>query len=750
MIAIVCEKPDVGNKVAAALDKITLESGKTVCFDDLKADEKAVKSQQAKDGYLKIRWQNQETYVTWGYGHLCELKQATDYNENWKSWSNIPLPLIPQKYELKVKKSAAAQFNKVKNIINKADLVINATDFDREGEVIFAYIYQLSGCHKPVKRAVFSSQTKEGLISGFTKDLIDGSKMKNTELAGRMRGIADWVVGANLSVAMTLRNPGRGVLSVGRVQTPTLKMIVDRDMAIKNFKPEPFYVLEGLFTKASGEQFKAHHQTARFNSIDAAKEVLIKIVGSNGIVKDIQKKAGKRSVPSLYSLSALQMDANSKYKYSLADTLEICQKLYDQGYTTYPRTDSRYLTEDMEPTVNAVLDKISAVPKYNALIKGKSRSFDRKKYFDNSKVESHFAIIPTGTIPDNLPEEQMNVYDLICRSVIRMLYHDAIIEQTKVMIDVSGEPFVASGSVIKDPGWIAVEPAKEVKQEEKKGKEDKDNLLPALLIGETLFGTYDIKESQTEPPKHYTDKTLLAAMLTAGKDLDNDALKAIMSDPKVGGIGTEATRANIVETLEKRDYITRSGKDKSNIEETQKGIDLIDMLPLEQVKSPELTAMWEQRLGNIARGEENASAFYKDFEKTLRSWMKEISEKVDLSAAPEPASYGICPLCKKPVRKTKFGYGCSGYKDGCKFSIGQIAGKSLTEKQVETLLSGKQTAKIKGFKKKDGSVFDAALSLDSEGKIKFIFENKSSGNAKSGSNRTGSWGSKKTTKWGKK
>ena len=748
MITIVCEKPDVGNKVAAALDKITLATGETVSFDNLKSKEKAVKSQQAKDGYLKIRWNNQDTYVTWGYGHLCELKQAEDYNEAWKSWQAIPLPLIPEKYELKVKKSASAQFQNVKKLMNQADLVINATDFDREGEVIFAYIYQLAGCKKPVKRAVFSSQTKEGLIHGFTKDLIDGSKMRSTELAGRMRGIADWVVGANLSVAMTLRNPGRGVLSVGRVQTPTLKMIVDRDLAIKNFNPTPFYTVEAIFTKTTGEQLKAHHEKDRFEKIDEAKAILSKITGKPGIVKSVEKKMGKRSAPSLYSLSALQMEANGKYKMSLADTLEICQKLYDQGYTTYPRTDSRFLTEDMEPTVNNVLDKISVNPEYAKLIIGRPRTFDRKKYFDNSKVESHFAIIPTGVIPESLPDDQQKIYDLICRSVIRMLYKDAIVEQTKVKIDVSDEPFVTSGSVIVDPGWMACEPPKSDKTEkEEKEESEEKTILPPLKEGERLTGQYGVKKKMTEPPKHYTDKTLLAAMLSAGKNLDNASLRAIMADPKIGGIGTEATRANIVETLEKREYIERTGKGKSTIQATQKGIDLIQILPLEQVKSPELTARWEQRLGNIARGEESASMFYKDFASTLRSWMEEINEKVDQQDAPEPESIGNCPLCGKPVRKTKFGYGCSGYKDGCKFNIGEIAGKKISEKQAQDLIIKKKTNIIKGFKSKAGKTFDAALKLTAEGKIEFDFDDSKKKNSLSGSTSKAAVSSK-FKKWG--
>ncbi len=716
MITILAEKPDVGNKIAAALDKITLSSGMTVDFKSLKANEKAIKSQQNRDGYLKINYKGFDCYVTWGFGHLCSLKQAFDYNPAYKRWASIPLPYIPKNYEIKLRTSSNSnwdskvekQFNIVKGLFEKSRLIINATDFDREGEVIFAYIYELSGVNVPVKRACFSSQTKEGIIEGFTKNIKLGEDMKNTEAAGRMRGIADWVVGANLTTAMSLKNPGAGVMSVGRVQTPTLAMLVNRELAITNFEKEPYWAIEAEFTANSGETFKAKHHKEKILEKSEAETLFEKINGNKGVVKKVQKKKTKKEPPLLYSLSALQMDANSKFGFTLDKTLELAQKLYDDGFTTYPRTNSQYLTEDMEPVVNATLDKLAAAaPAYAKLINGRPREFDKKHYFNNKKVESHFAIIPTGNIPKGLNDDLKKIYDLICRSIIKMLYGPATIEQTKVSIDANGEEFKASGSVIAEAGWMIV------------GDASKNELLPSLSEGEELNGEYKLCDKMSEPPKRYTDKTILAAMLSAGKDLDDAELKKIMADPKTGGIGTEATRAAIIETLIQREYIVR---EKKVLRATQKGIDLIQKLPLEQIKSAELTAIWERRLADIARGTEDAELFRKDFEATVVEWVRTINTKV----ARTNQSYANmldgakCPLCGNAIYITDDAFECGNHQNGCKFTIGTICGKKITEAQLKKLLKDGETNIIKGFKKKDGSKFDAKIKL-TDGKLSFEY-----------------------------
>lgn len=679
MITIVAEKPDVGNKIAAALDHIELEGGKVVEFKNLKANEKAVKAQQNKDGYFKITWQGQECCVTWAYGHLCELKQAADYNSQYKYWSRMPLPFIPEEYEIKLKSNPDRSWEKklhkqaelVKDLMNKSDLVINATDCDREGEVIFAYIYQYAGCTRPVKRACFSSQTKEGLIEGFTTALKDGAEMKATETAGRMRGIADWVVGANITAAITLKSYGKGVISVGRVQTPTLAMIVDREKAIRNFKSEPYWTIEGTFTAKSGETFKAKHSKEKIADKGEAESIFEKVNGKPGTVTDIRKKAQKKEAPFLYSLSALQMDANSKYGYTLAKTLEVAQKLYDNGYTTYPRTDSQFLTEDMQDTVRTVLGRLSEVGRYRDLIEGREMKFDVPHYFNDKKVESHFAIIPTGVIPKSLSSQfEINIYDLICRSVIRMLYGPATVENTKVTIDVAGETFGAKGSVIKDPGWMAV------------GDASKEEFLPLMNEGDVLEGTYELQEKKTEPPKRYSDKTLLAAMLTAGKDLEDEELKKLMADPAVGGIGTEATRAGIIETLINRGYIERK---KKSIWATDKGIELIDMLPVAELKGAELTAKWEQRLRNIERGSEDPLVFRRDFEETVKQWTTLVNgmDRIQGSSSAPKASSGS----REFVKKEKY----TGSWNGEEVSFSrEWGGHRFSDEECAQLLSGEK------------------------------------------------------------
>lgn len=718
MIVIVAEKPDVGSKIAAALDKITLSSGKTVSFASLKANEKAIKSQQNKDGYLRISFMGQECYVTWGAGHLCELKNVRDYVPAYKSWSQIPLPFIPEKYEIQLRVGndpkwadhLARQFGVVKKLINKASLVINATDADREGEVIFAYIYELAKCNKPVKRAWFSSMTQEGLQEAFA-NLKDSREMANVEQAGRMRGIADWIVGINLTIAMSLKNPAQGVFSLGRVQTPTLNLVVARELEIRNFKPEPYWTIEAVFTTPSGDQYKAKHHMEKIATCKEADSIMTKIAGKSGVVTDIQTKRTFREVPLLYSLSALQMEANSKFGFTLSQTLEVAQKLYDSGYTTYPRTNSQYLTEDMEPAVNKALDALAAVPGYASLINGRARKYDRKRFFDNKKVESHHAIVPTGKLPDKLSSYEAKIYDLICKSVIRMLYGSAELEQTKITTNVKGEDFFTNGHTIVAPGWMAV------------GDSSKEELLPDLLKGDACSGEYKLNAKETKPPSRYNDKTLLAAMLSAGKTIDDADLRKLLSDPKTGGIGTEATRAAIVQTLEDREYISRNGK---SIQATEKGISLIKKLPLESLKSAEMTARWEQRLNNIARGTEAPSAFQKDIEATVETWVAEINNKVAATAAPIGATKGVaplgvnCPVCGKPMTVTKWGYGCSAWKDGCKFAIGTLCQKRITENQARILISTGKSPLIKGFISKAGRKFDAFLVLDGTN-VKFEF-----------------------------
>lgn len=710
MITILAEKPDVGNKIAAALDCITLSSGKKISFKDLKANEKAVKAQQHKDGYLKINFSGEECYITWGYGHLVELKQAKDYNSIYRNWKNISLPFIPDKYEIQLKQTDGAkkQFNVIKKLFDKSRYIINATDDDREGEVIFAYIYELAECHKPVKRACFSSQTQKGICAAFDL-LIDGNKRTDIRNAGYMRNIADWVIGSNLTVAMTLKSTGSEILSIGRVQTPTLAMVVNRELSIRDFKSAKYWTIQAAFSDCltHTKSYKAEHCIKRFDKRSDAQSVLDKITGKPGTITKVEKKLIEKEPPNLYSLSSLQMEANSIFGYTLKQTLDIAQSLYDNGYITYPRTNSQYLTDDMEPTVCKVLDVLEEISEYKPLIHGKTRIFDRKRYFDSKKVESHYAIIPTENTPSSLTKEQSNIYNLVARSVIKMLYKAAIIEKVNVITTVESEDFLSSGTHIVDLGWMVC------------GGGTEEHPLPELFEGENYDGDYTSKEKETEPPKRYTEKTLLSAMLSAGKMLEDAELRKIMSDLSVKGIGTEATRAAIIETLVNRGYIERKGK---SIFATDKGISLIQCLPLDEIKSAELTAQWESRLDDIAKGKENPNVFQKDIEELTRKWCKELSAAAThISSEASSESEYVCPICKTPMKNARYSWMCTN--TSCGFSLGhEICGKKLTDAQTKKILTSGQSNVISGFKSKTGKTFKAALAIDKEKKrTVFVF-----------------------------
>lgn len=721
MILIYAEKADMGKKIAAALDCITLPSGKRIQFDELEKYEKQI-SEAQRQGYFSIRYNGEPCKVTWGSGHVCGLKQAADYNPEYRLWSKLPVPFIPQKYEIMAligKRNPAAdktRMQRFRELFREADLIINATDFDREGEVIFGYLYEFLKCRKLFKRAHFTSQTKDGIREGF-RNLKSAAEIKNMEMSGRARGIADFDIGSNLTAQCTLKFGKRGeVWSVGRVQTATLNFFVNREREIRNFKSEPFWTVQALFTTDAGEQYKGTHTTKRFSTKPEAEEILKKICGRTGTVVEKEILHTKRAVPLLYSLSSLQMDANEQYGYTLDETLKTAQWLYDKEYTTYPRSKSQYLNDDMQSTVTQVLDALEGVSMYEPLISGKSRVYE-KRFFDSSKVKSHFAIIPTGKIPTSLTDMQAKIYDLICLSVIRMLYREAKIDKTNIITEVAGEQFASSGSVIMDKGWMAVGDVS-VKEE----------VMPNLSEGDIVRGEYSLGEGKTHPPKRYDDKSIVVAMKTAGKTLENTELKKILEDPEVEGIGTEATRANIIETLIARGYIERKGK---QFYATERGEFLIDNLPVEELKSAEITAQWEKRLSNIADGKESYDSFIQDIEEATRTWSLRIKEetvslKKEDTAASKPTTGLICPLCKKgELVKHDWGWGCSEYNkgSGCKCSFNnKVLGKTISDSAFSDLINKGETRKLSGFvSKRTGKKFDARLILR-DNKIGFSFD----------------------------
>ena len=665
-------------------------------------------------GYYTIIYKGEETFVTCGVGHLCGLKQAEDYNPDYKNWKNMPMPFIPEKFETKKEKKTLSQTKVVADLFKKSDFIINATDCDREGELIFYYLYTTLKCKVPYKRVNIQSTQEEAIKDAFN-DLKTPAEVKNITDAGLARSIADWLVGGNATAAMTLGFSEKDVLSIGRVQTPTLNILVKREKEIKAFKPELYWSLVATFTTDKKETYTAKHKTDRFKDASEVSAILSKIKGKQGKVTSVDVKEEKRSTPNLNSLASLQMICNSKFGYTLKQTLDIAQSLYEKGLITYPRTDSQYLTEDMEGTVNDILNALSKNnSEYNKLIVGRPRKFDKKHYFDDSKVSSHYAIIPTKKAPSGLSKWEENVYDTVCRSLIIMLYGPATIELTTVTTTVEGEPFISKGSVIKDAQWMLVSSA------------SKEEFLPSLSINDTVTGTFEEQEKETKPPKRYTDKTLLMAMLNAGEQLEDEEMRKILAvKDKKGGIGTEATRANIVETLVKRGFVVR---EKKNIIPTEKGLKLIDAIPIEDIKSPVVTGEWELRLNKIANGTESFDKFIEDMKVTTTKWCREIIEaskssgsKVSTKADSGNTTVSLsCPLCGKPLRKMNWGWGCSGYKEGCKFSIGSIAGKKLTDTQVKQLVEKGKTSEIKGFTSKAGKKFSAKLKME-DGKVSFDF-----------------------------
>lgn len=699
----------MARKIAAALDGIKLADGTIVTLSQLSKYESAVKAIQAKNGYIPIKFMGQECAVTHARGHLCTLWDTTDYNEEYKQWKNIDIPYIPPFYGIKVIPESSQQFKIVKNLFNKSELIINATDWDREGELIFSYIYEKTKCTVPYKRAHYSSTTEDELIKSF-ENLKDASQVKNSENAGRCRAIADWLIGINCTVATTLTSNASSVASIGRVQTPTLAMIVDREKAINEFEVKTYYSPSGTFTTRTGETYTGENKE-KFDTELEATNFMASLTGKAKVVS-IDRKVETVQNPSLYSLSLLQMEANKKFGYTADETLNITQSLYEKGFVTYPRTDSAFLPEDYKPTADRALSALAMLPEYSDFLIGVPKIY-QDKYFNDKKVESHFAIVPTHVTPEKLSENEKNIYDLICRSLIMTIYPPAKVEKLKVITVDNGIEFSSKGSSVLEKGWMEV------------GGVQKEKFLPRLNEGEGVSGEYEAKEKKTEPPKRYTEASLLAAMVAADKDADETDYKSL-SELGVKGIGTEATRAATIELLITRNYIERN---KKSIVPTQKGITLINALPLEDIKSAKLTAMWENRLHDVEIGKEDAKSFIKDIENLTRDWSKQIQTemKVNLSTPSVSDSSNLkCPLCGGVVRPVSFGYGCANYKSGCKFTINKtICEKKLTEKQVKDLLEKGSTSEIKGFiSKKTGNKFSAKLILGSDGKISFEFSPK--------------------------
>ena len=629
--------------------------------------------------------------VTWTFGHLCELKEPNDYTDQWKWWSLGQLPMIPQRFGIKLKddEGIKKQFNVIKSLIASADEVINCGDAGQEGELIQRWVYQKAECNKPVRRLWISSLTDESIRKGF-QELKDSKNFDNLYFAGLSRAIGDWILGMNATRLYTLKySRSRDVLSVGRVQTPTLAMIVARYREIENFVPEDFWELK---TKYRGVTFNSTR--GRFKTEGEASAIVENIKQLPLEVTSVETKKGKEAPPRLFDLTSLQVECNKKFGMSADEALKTIQSLYEKKATTYPRVDTTYLSDDIYPQVPGIMQAMVPYANLTSPVLALSKLPKSKKVFDNSKVTDHHAIIPTNVNPATVamtPDEK-RVYHLIAMRFIAAFYPDCEFNTTTVMAQVGEYGFKATGKEILKPGWrdLYNKPGDKANDDESKEKADdeEDNgVMPHFEKGESGPHEPSVLKRTTQPPKLYTEGTLLRAMETAGKTVDDEELRDAM---KENGIGRPSTRAAIIETLFKRRYIR---KERKSITPTMAGIQLIDTIHEPLLKSASLTGLWEKKLREIERGEYSAAQFIDELKKMIAEIVLNvlrdnnsgsIAVEQGKPAKPKSPSSGEdkakkpraprlksveeipCPVCGKGhLVKGKTAFGCSEYKNGC-------------------------------------------------------------------------------------
>ncbi len=645
MIVILAEKPSVARDLARVLG--------------------ATKRQE---GYLE----GNGYAVTWAYGHLVELEEPECYDPALKRWSLSSLPILPDPFQLKVSsaKGVKQQFNVIKKLFKSSESLICATDAGREGELIFRYILQMCGCEKkPAKRLWISSLTDEAIKEGF-RSLKPLSDYNNLAAAASCRSQADWIVGLNATRAYTvLHSHGRGVLSVGRVQTPVLALIVNRDHEITNFKPEDYWE---LWTNYRAVKFK--HSQDRFKAKEACQLLCDKVALSPFRIVRIEDKSSSQPPPQLFDLTELQRTMNRLHGFTAMQTLELTQTLYERKIVSYPRTDSRYLSDDLYKECGTTLKNLMGHYSDKIAPLNLDKLPKNKRFFDSSKVTDHHAIIPTGQTPAGLSNPENIVYNAIATRFIAIFYPNCEKAHTTVHGEAGGEAFKAKGTRIIKAGWFMLYQS----EKEDKKEEDEEQLLPSFEQGEQGDHQPEVKTCRTKPPNHYTEASLLSAMETAGKKVDDEALREAM---KERGLGTPATRAGIIETLVKRDYIK---KEKKQLHATEKAIELLRLLRSQPIlTSAEMTAEWEHRLKQVEKGAFQASEFMKN----VRDFATQIIEALKMPSDSQLSELGSCPLCKSPVIKGKQGFGCSAWKTGCLFRFhAQQFGTELDSKEVQSLL----------------------------------------------------------------
>lgn len=677
MIVCIAEKPSVAKDIA-----------------------RIIGANSSRDGYME----GNGYQVTWTFGHLCTLKEPNDYTENWKHWSLSALPMIPDRFGIKLIDDAGIrkQFAVIERLMQAADGIINCGDAGQEGELIQRWVMQKAKAKCPVKRLWISSMTDEAIREGFNS-LKDQSEYNPLYIAGLSRAIGDWILGMNATRLYTLKyGQNRQVLSIGRVQTPTLALIVNRQKEIDNFKPEPYWVLstvyrDTLFTATKG----------RFASKEEGEKAFETIAGKTFCITDVQKKNGTEAPQRLFDLTSLQVECNRKFSYSAETTLNLIQALYERKLTTYPRVDTQFLSDDIYPKCPAILNGLRGYQELTRPLLAKAL-IKPKRIFDTSKVTDHHAIIPTGVPAVNLTDMERNVYDLIARRFIAAFWPDCKFSTTTVLGKVEDVEFKVSGKEIFSPGWRTVyarEDTDAAEDESKKG--DDERTLPVFVKGESGPHEPTLSEKTTTPPKYYTEATLLRAMETAGKFVEDETLRAAL---KENGIGRPSSRANIIETLFKRRYIRRERK---NLVATQTGIELIDTIHEELLKSCELTGIWEKKLRDIEHRRYDASLFINELKTQITEIVNDVlrdnsnrrittttdddlkkkratrsapkkkapasaagktrtaARKTEAGQTPDDSIIGTkCPLCGKgTIIKGKTAYGCSNWKNGCTYRV---------------------------------------------------------------------------------
>ncbi|WP_242928671.1 type IA DNA topoisomerase [Pontibacter vulgaris] len=694
-----------------------------------------------KDGY----YEGNGYQVTWTFGHFCTLREPDDYRPEWKRWNLHDLPMLPERYGIKLMKDSGVQkqFRIIQQLLDNAEEVINCGDAGQEGEVIQRWVLTEAKYRKPFKRLWISSLTEEAIRQGFAK-LREGSEFDSLYQAGKSRAIGDWLLGLNATRLFTLKyaQGSRQTLSIGRVQTPTLAMIVNRHHEIANFVPQPFWELKTIYRDTTFSS-----TNGRFQKEEEAQKIMEAIRQEELTITDVETKKGSESPRYLFDLTSLQIECNNKLSMSADETLKTVQSLYEKKVVSYPRVDTVFLPDDIYPKIPGILQGLSNYNQEVApLLQSKIRK--TKKVFNNNKVTDHHAIIPTGAAAGGLYGREGDVYDIITRRFIAAFYPDCIVSNTTVIGESAGYTFRVRGKQILEPGWRVIYGAEDIKPEptgkegENKEEEETAGVLPHFDKGEHGPHQPLLDKKMTNPPKEYTEATLLRAMETAGKQVEDEELKDAL---KENGIGRPSTRAAIIETLYKRQYIR---KDKKKIVPTQMGIDLIGVIKNQTLKSAEMTGQWERKLRQIEGGEFKAEAFLQELQAFVESLVQEVkydrsvvtmepqqqeqpaakskaapkAAKTEMAKAATPAQgLGSCPACKQGrILKGSKAFGCSRYSEGCRFLLPITQqGKDLTEKQVTALLSKGKTPTIKGFKTETGESFDAVLKLDASAQLVF-------------------------------